>query len=92
MEAKIIERFLPSLVTAVKDSVLSVSDQCLANGLIPGNVHEKVLEVTEWTSRDKARTLILAVKNTTESDSSSFDILLNILEKELPSASTDKLS
>ena len=53
-----IKSFLPDLVTAVSDSVLSVSDQCLAKGLIPGNVHDQVLE-SGGTSEDKARTLIL---------------------------------
>ena len=86
MEAEVIISFLPDLVTAVSDSVLSVSDQCLAKGLIP----ESVLE-SGGTSKEKARTLILAVKKTTETDSRCLDILLNILEQELPFAIRENL-
>ena len=90
MEAEVINSFLPDLVTAVSDTVQSVSDQCLAKGLIPGNVHDQVLE-SGGTSKEKARTLILAVKKSTETDSRCLEILLNILEQELPFAIRDNL-
>ena len=83
MEGEVINSFLPDLVTAVSDSVLSVSDQCLAKGLIPGNVHDQVLQ-SGGIRKDKARVLILAVKKSTETDSRCLEILLNILEQELP--------
>ena len=44
------------------------------------------------TSEDKARTLILAVKISTETDSGCLEILLNILERELPSTIREKLT
>ena len=83
MGSEVINSFLPDLVTAVSDSVLSVSDQCLAKGLINETVYKRVLE-SGGTSEDKARTLILAVKKSTETDSRCLEILLNILDQELP--------
>ena len=90
MEDEVINSFLPDLVTAVSDSVLSVSDQCLAKGLINETVYKRVLE-SGGTSEDKARTLILAVKKSTETDSRCLEILLNILEQELPFAIRENL-
>ena len=90
MEGEVINSFLPDLVTAVSDSVLSVSDQCLAKGLINETVYKRVLE-SGGTSEDKARTLILAVKKSTETDSRCLEILLNILEQELPFAIRENL-
>ena len=90
MEAEVIKRFLPDLVTAISDNVQSVSDQCLAKGLITKPVHERVLE-SGGTSKDRARTLLVAVQNSTETDSMCLEILLSILEQELPHASRVKL-
>ena len=90
MEGEVINSFLPDLVTAVSDTVLTVSDQCLSKGLIPENVHDQVLE-SGGTSKEKARTLILAVKKSTETDSRCLEILLNILEQELPFAIRENL-
>ena len=90
MEGEVINSFLPDLVTAVSDSVLSVSDQCLAKGLINETVYKRVLE-SGRTSEDKARTLILAVKKSTKTDSRCLEILLNILDQELPFAIRENL-
>ena len=90
MEGEVINRFLPDLVTAVSDSVLSVLDQCLAKGLISETVYKRVLE-SGGTSEDKARTLILAVKKSTETDSRCLEILLNILDHKLPFAIRENL-
>ena len=90
MEGEVINSFLPDLVTAVSDCVLSVSDQCLAKGLINETVYKRVFE-SGGTSEDKARTLILAVKKSTETDSRCLEILLNILEQELPFAIRENL-
>ena len=90
MEAEVIASFLPRLITAISDCVQHVSDQCLAKGLIPGSVYERILELG-GTSKDKARTLVLAVKTSTETDSRCFEILLNILEEQLPIAAKEKL-
>ena len=90
MEAEVIRSFLPDLVTAISDSVQPVSDQCLAKGLISDSVYKRVLE-SGGISDDKARTLILAVKKSTETDSRCLEILLNILENELPYTIKQKL-
>ena len=70
-------------MTAVSGCVQPVSDQCLANGLIPDSVYKSVLELAA-TSEDRARTLTLAVKKSTETDNKCLEMLLKILEKELP--------
>ena len=85
-----ITSFLPKLVTAISDCVQLVSDECLAKGLIPDSVYKRVLE-SGGTSEDKARTLILAVKKSTETDSRCLEILLNILEEQLPYGIRDSL-
>ena len=43
------------------------------------------------TSEDKARTLVLAVKKSTETDKRCFELFMNILEQELPYAVRDSL-
>ena len=90
MEAEIITRFLADLVNATSDCVQAISDQCLAKGLIAGSTYRKVLE-SGGTSDDKARILILGVQKSTKTDSSCFDILLEILDDQLPPASKKKL-
>ena len=91
MEAEIIKRHIPHLVTAISDVVQPVSDQCLAKGLIPDSVYKRVLESGE-TSEDKARTLILAVRRSTERDATRcFELFLNILKEKLPFGSGDPL-
>ena len=90
MEAEVIISSLPELVTAVSDCVQSVSDQCLAKGLIPDAVYKRVLE-SGATSEDKARTLVLAVKKSTETDKRCFELFMNVLEQELPYAVRDSL-
>ena len=90
MEAEVIKTYLPDLVTAISDIVQSVSDQCLAKGLIPELVYKRVLE-SGGTSEDKARTLVLAVKTSTETDSRCLEILLTILDEKLPYRIRDNL-
>jgi chromosome segregation ATPase len=89
MEAEAIKSTLPDLVTAISDCVQHVSDQCLAKGLIPESVYKRVLE-SGGTSEDKARTLILAVKKSTETDSKCLEIFLKILDEQLPFGIKDK--
>lgn len=62
MEAKIIRKFLPNLI-AISDCVYSISDRCLAEGLISDSTYRKVLE-SGGTSEDKNRNLLLAVIKT----------------------------
>ena len=85
MAAEVITSFLPDLVTAVSGCVQSVSDQCLASGLITPSVYDKILESRD-TSKDKARILTQAVSNSTETDERCFEQFMNILEQELPYA------
>ena len=89
--AEIMNTFLPDLVTAISDYVHSVSGQCLAQGLITESTYKKVLE-SGGTSADRARTLTLAVKRSTETDSVCLEIFLNILEQELLHANRKLLS
>ena len=84
-----IRSLLPDLVIAISDCVQPVSDQCLAKGLIPDSVHKRVLE-SGGTSEDKARTLILAVKTSTETDDGCLEIFLNVLDEQLPYGIKDK--
>ena len=90
MEAEVITSLLPDLVTAISDCVQPVSDQCLAKGLIPESVYKRVLE-SGGTSEDKARTLILAVKKSTETDNACFESFLKILDQQLPYGVKDSL-
>ena len=90
MDFKVIKSFLPELVTAVSGCVQSVSDQCMAKGLIATSVYNKILESGE-TSKDKARILIQAVSNSTDTDERCFELFMNILEQELPYAVRDGL-
>ena len=53
-EADTLKEFIPDLVTAICDCVQSVSDQCLAKGLISQTTHERVLE-SRGTSKEQAR-------------------------------------
>ena len=77
-------------MTVISDCVQPVSDQCLAKGLIPDSVYKRVLE-SGGTSEDKARTLILAIKTSTERDARCFELLLNILKEKFPFGSDDPL-
>ena len=90
MAAEILTKFLADLVNATSDCVQAISDQCLAKGLITGSTYRRVLE-SGGTSEDKARTLILGVQKSTKTDGACFDILLEILDEQLPPASKQKL-
>ena len=90
MEAKIIEKFTPTLVVAVCDCVRPVTDACMADRLITGETRDDILGSTV-TNEDKTRKLLKAVKNCTEINSESFDIFLRILREKLPEKSSSKL-
>ena len=83
MEAKTITRYLPDLVTAVSDCVLSVSSKCFAEGIISESTYRAVLE-SGGTSEVKSNNLLLAVIRSTETDSRCFGIFLNTLREVLP--------
>ena len=90
VEAAVIQRFIPILIKTVSDCVQPVSDQCFSKGLIPNSVYKRVLE-SRGTSEDKARTLILAVKKSFETDSNCLEIFLSALNEELSFVSGGKL-
>ena len=91
MEVNIIEKFTPKLVVAICDCIRSVTDACMASGLISRDTCGDILELTV-TSEDKTRKLLKAVKNCIEIDRDiSFDIFLRILNEKLPERSRAKL-
>ena len=90
MEAEVISTFFPDLVTAVCDDVHSLSEHCLSKGLITDSVHREVHE-SGGDRKYKARTLLLAVKSSTETDNSCLEILLGILNQILPYAIRESL-
>ena len=61
MAAEVFTRFLPELLIAIRDCLLIVSDECLAKGLIPESVYQRVLDLGP-SDKVKARTLPLAVR------------------------------
>ena len=83
MEAEIIRNFSAKLIIAIQDSVRSVSDQCLAKGLITASTYRNVTE-SGGSSEDKARTLLQAVLTSIEIDGTCLDTLLDILQETLP--------
>ena len=93
MEAKIIEKFTPTLVRAIYGCVPSVAHECMAKGLIPSRIYDDIiLGSSAVTGMDNAGKLLNAVKHCIEIDSIlSFEIFLGILEKELPERSRTKL-
>ena len=84
MEAKVIQKFFPQLISAVAACVKNVSDHCFSESLIEDTTHRKVLE-SAGTEKDKARILICAVKETVARNPECFNVFVNILEKVLPS-------
>ena len=89
-EADTLKAFIPDLVTAICDCVQSVSDQCLAKGLISETTHRQVLE-SRGTSKEQARTLVLSVQNSTKTDGGCFEVFLDILNEMLPYRVKEKL-
>ena len=89
-EADTLKAFIPDLVTAICDCVQSVSDQCLAKGLISQTTHERVLE-SRGTTKEQARTLVLSVQNSTKTDKGCFGVFLDTLNELLPYRVKEKL-
>ena len=89
VESETLEAFLPDLVTAICDDVQRVTDQCLTNGLISDSRRRQLLELNG--SEAQARALIQCVQTSTKTDSRSFEIFLDSLDKELPRLAKEKL-
>ena len=83
MEAKAIQQFFPQLASAIGICVQSVSDHCFSKGLIEETTQKKVLELA-GTDTEKARILMLAVRDSVTRNPTCFNIFMNILEKILP--------
>ena len=79
-EINVIQKFTPQLVRAVGScSVLEVSDQFLAKELITDGVYKRILESSR-SSDDKVRILLIAVKDAIRTDSSCFEMAMDILK------------
>ena len=89
-EADTLKAFIPDLVTAICDCVQSVSDQCLAKGLISETTHRQVLE-SRGTSEERARTLILSVQNSIKTNGSCLEVFLDVIDEKLPYRPKEKL-
>ena len=89
-EADTLKTFIPDLVTAICDCVQSVSDQCVAKGLITETTHRQVLE-SRGTSEEQARTLILSVQNSIKTNGSCLDVFLDVIDEKLPYRTKGKL-
>lgn len=89
-EADTLKAFIPDLVTAICDCVQSVSDQCLAKGLISETTHRQVLE-SRGTSKEQARTLVLSVHNSVKTNGSCFEVFLDVIDENLPYMPKEKL-
>ena len=90
MEARVIKNFFPELVTAIGDCIHSMSDQCLAKGLLSDSTYRKILQST-GTNDDKARILLLSILSIIEGDHTCFEIFLSALNESLPLGSTNHI-
>ena len=82
MEAKVIQKLFPKLISAISTCAQNVSDHCFSESLIEETTWKKVLESA---GTDKARILISAVRETVDRNPTCFNVFVNILEKTLPS-------
>ena len=83
MEAKAIQKFFPDLISAVGTCVQNVSDCCFSESLIEETTHRKVLELAS-TDADKARILMVAVRESVARNPSCFGVFVSVLKKVLP--------
>ena len=88
MAAQILQEFTPKLVTAFSPCIQPLLDQFIAIGLITDEVYQRVLE-SKFSSKDKARNILNAIKDVIETDDSCFRMVLSILKKTF--GSEDKL-
>jgi hypothetical protein len=77
-------KVLPQLISAVAACVQGVSDHCFSEDLIEETIHEKVTE-SVGTDKEKARTLILAIRTSVARNPNCFNVFMNVLENVLPS-------
>ena len=89
-EIRVIQQFTPELVSAISTCPPdSVSDQCLARGIISKSKYEQVINI--MYDQDKPRILLQAVKDNIAIDKRCFEIFFNILSKKMPHAVSPSL-
>ena len=90
MEAKVIQRLFPELISAIGSCVQNASDHCFSQSLIGDATHRKVLE-SAGTDQDKARILMSAVRENVARDHTCFQKFITVLENILPQGVGDPL-
>ena len=90
--AEILTTFTPELVFAICDRVQDVSDHCLGKQIISIEVYEKILQSTTTSDNaERARTLLIAVKDAVSTDQTVFEVMMEILTNVLFSAENVRL-
>ena len=88
-EVRVIQFFNPELVNALRASIDSALDMCLARGIISESLHRKLLECT--SGDDKVRKLLQCIRSSISVDGRCYRIFLSILKSTAPSAIAEKL-
>lgn len=89
-EIRVIQKFTPELICAIRSNILEVSDECLARGLISNSKYNELLEIV--CSENIVRILLQTLKDNTIRDKRCFEIFLGALSKKMPQASRSLLS
>lgn len=89
--ADVLQSHLPDLVTAIKDNVQAVCDNCLASKIITEETYGKVLSTGIVKDADKARSLLVTVLSCVKTNKECYDVFINILSEVLPSKGSEKL-
>ena len=88
---RIVEMFIPKIVSAISGSIATLYDQCLSKGLICGEIYRRLLETTVYGEQDKARILLIEVMKSIQNDDRCFGIFLTALNETLPTAVSSML-
>ena len=80
LAAQILQEFTPKLVTAFSSRIQPLLDQFLAKGLITDEVYDRILEST-FSSKDKARNMLSAIKDVVGIEDNCFLTVLSILKE-----------
>ena len=91
MEAELFQQLFSDLVPAIGTFVQKVSDYCFSHHLIDDSVQKKLQESLGTSDEDKARTLLMAVKETVKRNPTCIERFMNILELVLPQGGDDLL-
>ena len=80
MAAQILQEFTPRLVAAFSSCIQLLLDQFLAKELITDEVYDRILE-SPFSSKDKARNMLSAIKDVIRTEDNSFLTVLSILKE-----------